>query len=429
MEHAVGIDIGTTGISGVLIDARTGAVEKSLSCPSGGFLSTEISDEKCQDPRALTQKAFAVLAELNCPKVAAIGVTGQMHGMVYYDREGDAASPLFSWQDGRANRIYKGGKTYAQVFGAPSGYGNTTHFYNLVNGLVPRDAVGFCTISDFFVMKLTGRGRPLIHHSNAASFGRFSIELGEFDCDFTGDVTDELLPAGRVHGIPVAVAIGDNQASFLGTVRHRDGMFLNVGTGSQISMLHDGTDAHGFELRPYFEGDALLVHSALCGGKAYALLEGFFRDVVQSMTHRDPGPLYDEISALLDKKTGTDLAVSNTFCGTRTDPALRASIGNLTQDNFTAADFSAGVLAGISAELYELVVKTGIRPAFLAGAGNGIRKNAYLRREIQKRFGCKLCLAAHCEEAAYGAALSALVAAGRLSSIWDAAGLIRYEHE
>ena len=72
-------------------------------------------------------------------------------------------SPLTIWQDGRGDQVYKDGKTYAaclsELTGYPvaTGYGAVTHFYNTVNGLVPSDAVTFCTIHDLAVMALTER--------------------------------------------------------------------------------------------------------------------------------------------------------------------------------------------------------------------------------------------------------------------------------
>ena len=43
--------------------------------------------------------------------IAVIGITGQMHGIVYTDCNGMAISPLYTWQDGRGNLPY-GDTTY-----------------------------------------------------------------------------------------------------------------------------------------------------------------------------------------------------------------------------------------------------------------------------------------------------------------------------
>ena len=41
------------------------------------------------------------------PHVERIGLTGQMHGIVYVDKEGNCVSPLYTWQDARGS-IYAG---------------------------------------------------------------------------------------------------------------------------------------------------------------------------------------------------------------------------------------------------------------------------------------------------------------------------------
>ena len=58
--------------------------------------------------------------------------------------------------------------------------------------------------------------------------------------------------------ISVSVAIGDNQANFLGSVRDlQEEVLVNIGTGSQMSMLQDTPCAENdLELRPFFAGNA-----------------------------------------------------------------------------------------------------------------------------------------------------------------------------
>lgn len=84
---------------------------------------------------------------------------------------------------------------------------------------------------------------------------------------------------GQYKGIPVTVALGDNQASFLGSVGFQENtVLLNMGTGGQISVLSDQLfEGNGIEARPFTKGKYLLVGASLCGGRAYAVLEKFFR--------------------------------------------------------------------------------------------------------------------------------------------------------
>ena len=140
---AIGIDIGTTSISGVLYSVSSKSLIKSLTKNSNAFIQTENSWEKIQNVEKIIGVATEILNELLTDDVAVIGVTGQMHGIVYYDKNGSAVSPLYTWQDGRGNLPYKN-STYAEFLKSSSGYGCVTDFYNRENGLVPVSAVGFC---------------------------------------------------------------------------------------------------------------------------------------------------------------------------------------------------------------------------------------------------------------------------------------------
>ena len=137
----VGIDIGTTSVCGVLIDATTGCVEKSVTKNSSAFIEGCADWEKIQSVNKIMTVATDILESLIAAssEVGVIGVTGQMHGIVYTDKDGDAVSPLYTWQDGRGNLPYKD-VTYAKYLNSFSGYGNVTDFYNTENGIKPESA-------------------------------------------------------------------------------------------------------------------------------------------------------------------------------------------------------------------------------------------------------------------------------------------------
>ena len=61
-----------------------------------------------------------------------------------------------------------------------------------------------------------------------------------------------------------------------------------MGTGGQISVLSGQYfSGDGIEARPFLNGKYLLAGASLCGGKAYALLEQFFRKIVKEATGQD----------------------------------------------------------------------------------------------------------------------------------------------
>ena len=82
---------------------------------------------------------------------------------------------------------------------------------------------------------------------------------------------------------------GDNQASFLGAAGDEENILLvNMGTGGQISVLSSQYfSGDGIEARPFLNRKYLLAGASLCGGKAYALLEQFFRKIVKEATGQE----------------------------------------------------------------------------------------------------------------------------------------------
>ena len=228
-------------------------------------------------------------------------------------------------------------------------------------------------------------------------------------------VTDTFSVLGTYRGRTVAAAIGDNQAGFLGSVGFQENtVLLNVGTGSQVSvMCSHFFEGNGIEIRPFTEDKFLLAGSPLCGGRAYAILENFFRRYAAAAGLGNVSQ-YGIMEELAGKGMGLkdNMQVTTTFNGTRENPGLRGSISNLSKDNFTPEGLTYGVLVGIARELYDMfdVIRklTGIKADKLIASGNGVRKNKVLQHIFEELFETKLYLAKYEEEAASGAAVSSL---------------------
>lgn len=434
---SIGIDIGTTTVSMNLVDAENPQVIEKRTLENGSFLKTSFSWERVQDTEVILSRILPVLEELleKYPDVVSIGLTGQMHGIVYVNGEGKAVSPLYTWQDGRGGLPDDQGKSFSQQLSeqglhAAPGYGAVTHLYNVKNHLVPQEAVSFCTIADYVGMYLTGRKTPLIHSSQAASLGLFDREAMAFqeeairelgmDPGMFPQVTQELELLGTYRGIPVSVSLGDNQASFLGSVRRAgETVLANLGTGGQISVWSPKAfDGPGIEARPFLGGSFLLVGATLCGGAAYAALEGFFREYAAAAGAPDV-PQYDVMARLLEDTSQEGWQVKTTFAGTRENPDEAGGIQGIRVSNFHPVSLIRGVLNGMAeelVELYQVICQgTGISRGYLACSGNGARRNPALRRALEERFQMPVALVDNQEEAAFGAAVSALAAVERLS--------------
>lgn len=450
----IGIDMGTSTISGVVADSISGAVLAVRNIPNKSTISTANGWEHIQDGDKACQAAKAVLDQLltRCPDVQGIGLTGQMHGVLYVNAKGEAVSPLYTWQDGRGDLPEFGGRPLTALIRektglfVPSGYGLVTHLYQLKRNLVPKDGRFICTVSDYLGMKLTGRREPLLHASNGASLGFFDAKDRRFQADaaekagidlrILPKIKDETECLGKYRGIPVYAAIGDNQASFLGAAGGRENtVLLNMGTGGQISLLSsEYLEIPGIETRPFVDRRYLLVGASLCGGKAYALLESFFRSYLAAAGADAPSqyPVMERLARAgwrqeLEKNQGRkrensqawhdwpdQIKTITTFAGTRLDPKARGSITGIGVGNFTPEDVICGVLKGMVEELMEMYwqirERTGISADRLILSGNGFRKNPVLQDMASHMFGLKASLAEGEEEAACGCALGAAAA-------------------
>ncbi|MBQ5780854.1 MAG: hypothetical protein IIW10_02755 [Spirochaetaceae bacterium] len=426
----LGLDIGTTTISAIIYDEARGVMD-SHTIKNDSFIEGR-SWERLQDPSVIWEKALSLVKDFSKNgDLSAMGLTGQMHGILYLDKNGNPTSPLYTWQDGRGNLPYDEDSTWAthlsRLTGHSicSGYGALTHYYNVANGLVPENSVAFCTIHDYLAMKFSGRKTPVTDSTNAASLGLYNplnncfdqeaIQGVGMDISFFPDLCRNPCLGKGLFDFPIFLPIGDNQAAFLGsTGGDTDVLLINMGTGGQVALYSaDYIQSDSMETRPFPDGGWLLVGASLCGGKSYALLENFFRETVKMVTGKDISA-YDSMMAALDESNpiGDIPQVSTLFLGTRQNPHLRGCISHLTDKNFTPQHLIWGIMQGMADELHSMyrgfLYSGGKSPKKMVGSGNGLRKNPHLRKIFEGTFALPMILSENNEEAACGAAIYAL---------------------
>lgn len=429
---SLGIDIGTTSICVVCYDADKDKIIKSMQgsnefMETGSFLQNP--ETIIGTARKLLLKMLQWLSEQQAQakqemQLTGIGISSQMHGILYVNHEGRAVSPLYTWKNEYGKKSFREGKTYAEYFSEKtgcicySGYGSVTHFYLKENHEIPVDAVNFVGIGDYLAMVLTGRKQGETDATMAAGFGGFSLRKRQFDFEklqaagvdisYYPKISGEPI-AGSCQGIFVCHAIGDNQASFLGAVRDREKtVSINAGTGSQVSVY--GKELYpvkGVEVRPFMETGYLYVGASLNGGKVYERLGVFLAEICERFTGQTVD-IYRKMEELAETRQQTDLITVPSLYGTRGRDDRGAGIFNLTHENFHGADLIRSFAAGMAKELYDLYqlfpeeLKKG--KTKIAASGNGIRKNRLLQEEIKKLFQQSVAFTEREEEAAAGAA-------------------------
>jgi sugar (pentulose or hexulose) kinase len=455
----LGLDIGTTTITAVVLDVDRGEVVTVQSAVNDAEVTSVEDKQKGRsewDGERMIQVAFGVMKQAVdvSGAVDGIGVTGQMHGMLLVGSDGMSVGSFVGWQDRRGMDVGVGEETYvgqmrrvSEEMGAFArgcrphpGYLGTTLFW-LAQQNTLSDGVMASFVPDYAVARLTGM-RPVTDATNAAGSGLFDgvdrvwrvdlIEALGLAVDRLPEVCESGMRAGAVTqavadvtglkvGTPVCVACGDNQASFLGSVGDLDNSVLvNVGTGGQVSVhVSDARPTDELEARPFVDGGFLLVGAGLVGGRSYAWLRDFLRDVGKTFFGgTGDEDLYEVMNRLAsDVVPGSDgLFCEPLFTGTRREPDRRGVWTGVGTSNFSPGHMGRALLEGLTDQFFQLYgemdrMGVGGRTK-LIGAGNGIRKNALLRSILEDRFGMVMQVPVHREEAAFGAALMGAVSGG-----------------
>jgi xylulokinase len=259
---ALGLDLGTSSAKAVVIDTE-GTV---LSQASAGYAVTAVMAGYAEsDPgdwwNAVTACAReAVYAAGTRP--AAIGLSGQMHGLVLTSPEGAALRPALLWADGRAAgvlRAYRhlGPRALARLANplAPGMAGPLLVWLAQNEPRAYRDARWALQPKDWLRARLTGEFHA--EPSDASATLLYDLAGDHWDLEtvsalgLDASMLAPLLPsagalAGRLSpqaaaelglpaGLPVAAGAADTAAAALGSgVVSGDDVQLTVGTGAQV---------------------------------------------------------------------------------------------------------------------------------------------------------------------------------------------------
>lgn len=462
MALYLGIDIGTTSIASVIIDKSDlstksvySTIPNSYIRNEEGFAEQDVNTILLTIDHLMSQHPANLLHQ-----VKGIGVTGQMHGILLWNKTTKVHSNLITWQDMRASTqgILTELQKKPNCSGLRDGFGFTslaTLYYNQQNNIkhnedeifdIQKNNYNCCgTIMDYLVWMLTGCPEEcFIDYTNAASWGLFDISKNEWDreavkslgIDYNilpkvrkpGSVAGELCSEYREKyhidstqsSIFVKCAIGDNQASVVATgKKYNEEIYVTFGTGTQLSIVIDKEQSTKmeepikYELRPFPFDKLLIVTAPLSGGHTWVLLKNMTKDLLKKFdTFSDfsDSQVFDKLDELaLAEINSVDLPqVLPHFSGERWDPYCRGSIYNLTPYNFTIEKIAAATLIGMALNLKDNIpIQCFENHNVIVGNGTFIRKSEALRKAIEKVFGLPLVMTNIAEEAATGAAVLA----------------------
>ena len=441
----LGIDIGTTKVAAALVDAETREV----------FATASLAHES--DVRGLPvgrseQVVARILASLDdcvlsLPQAArahvrAVGVTGQMHGVVLWNAATGETSNLVTWQDQRCleEDFIEELRSRTGDATCQSGYGlSTLSWLAKYEPAMLQKYNRAATIHDYLVTAVCGNERAYTDPSDGASWGLFDLRARSWNVDKISRsgipiaLLPEIVEAGAHVGVvtesfaarwgipsqvPVGNALGDNQASLFGSLTDAQHQIaLTIGTGAQLSVMVSDLPAElpgvssTFEFRPYVGSKYIAVAASLTGGRALAALAKAIEYFMSKM-NVSPVPSLDAIQTAMHVEglaaIATDLQANASLSGERYDLSMRGSFTNLSFDNFTFGDMTCALSRGLVSGLRDALPATLLADrSEVVGSGNAIRRSPLMQQVIRESFGCSLVLTEGSETTACGAALLA----------------------
>ncbi|HLQ48563.1 MAG TPA: xylulokinase, partial [Candidatus Dormibacteraeota bacterium] len=275
--HVLGIDVSTTATKAVLID-ETGAVRGTGAAEYDFSIPRPLWSE--QDPHLWWGGAIGAITSVlastgtNGDDIAAIGLTGQMHGAVVLDRAGKVLRPAILWNDQRTGvecdvirealggverLVAITGNDALTGFTAPKLVWIRDHepdvWARIAHVLLPKDYVRLRLTGDYALDKADGAGTILfdlaVRDWSAEVLGALEIDPAWLPQTFegpavTGSITKDAAEAtGLRAGTPVVAGGGDQAANGVGVGAVAPGVIaLSLGTSGVIFAATD---------RPLFE--------------------------------------------------------------------------------------------------------------------------------------------------------------------------------
>ncbi|XP_048413017.1 sedoheptulokinase isoform X1 [Stegostoma tigrinum] len=436
-QYVLGLDVGTSSIKVVLVEAESRAVVDSQVKETKADISS-LEGEKCreQDVARIVlaiNSCVAALPRERLRKVVRIGVSGQMHGVVFWKSEEgciwqggetgftfqpEKTSHLITWQDGRCSREFLNSLTQPDShLSLATGFGCATIFWykrNRPQFLESYNAAG--TIHDYVVAILCGLKRPLMSTQNAASWGYFNTRCGTWNLQILQDsgFPTCLLPvvmepgaiAGQTvhewYGVPegtdVGVALGDFQCSVYSCMTATTDAILNISTSAQLTFaLNPGfqppaqpNPTASVAYFPYFDGIYLVVAAALNGGNVLASFIEMLKQWMQELGQAVPeSVIYSQAVHAALTVTDTDLAVQATLFGERHVPDQLASVTNISPSNLSLGHVIRALCRGIVKNLNSMLpcqrlIESGVQR--IMGSGSALTWNEVLKQEVEKVF-------------------------------------------
>ena len=462
MKYLLGIDLGTSGTRSVLFDQNGGVVlaktaEYPLYQPRNGWAE--------QNPVDWWEAAIATISHVvresgvDPRQIAALGISGQMHGLVMLDEKGEVLRPCIIWADQRTGEECEditravGAQRLIEITANPALTGFTASKIMWVKKhepevyarcrhiLLPKDYLRYKLTGDFATEVSDASGMQLLDVPKRQWSQEVLDKLGIArellarvyeSPEVTGHVSEE---ASRLTGLSQSTLVvggaGDNAAAAVGTGTVQDGRaFTTVGTSGVIF-------AHSSKIAIDPKGRVHTFCCAVPGAwhvmgvmQSAGLSKRWIRDTLCQVEIAQAEKLgidsYDLVDALAAKSpVGSNRLIYLPYLmGERTphlDPDCRGVFFGLSAMH-QRDDLIRAVMEGVSFGLrdsLEILDNMGVKADKMLLTGGGA-KSAFWRQLLADVYARPLSLINSPEGPALGVAILAGVGAGVYKSVESA---------
>jgi xylulokinase len=452
MEYVLGLDISTTGAKALLVGGgqivATHTTAQTVSSPFP-LWSEQSPEEWWAGMRASIQ---AVLAESGAApeEIKAIGVTGQMHGLVMLDANGKVLRPAMLWNDqrtqaqcdeitaavGEAELIRITGSRALTGFTAPKilwvrenepdVYAQCAHI------LLPKDYIRFCLTGAHVIDVSDASGTTLLDVGTrkwsetvcaALDIPMAWLPVVMEGTDISGSVHPEAAAeTGLAVGTPVVAGGGDQATAAIGMGLAAPGLVsVTVGTSG---VVFAPLDSYVYEpngsIHAFCHAVPGLWHWMGVMLSAAGALQ-WYRDTLAPDV-----PFETLVNEAAHAPAGSDgLLFLPYLTGERTphpDPLARGAFVGLTPRH-TRAHMTRAVMEGVAFGLndsFTLMREGGVPMPDIARVAGGGTRSPLWRQIIADVLGVPVEAAPTTEGSAFGAAILAMVGAGWYVSVADA---------
>ena len=445
MTYFIGIDTSTTSSKALIIDEK-GKVITVASAPHTLQTPKPLWSE--QDPKewwvAVSSSIKSALEKsgIKSDEVAAIGMTGQMHGLVLMDDDGNVLRPAILWNDQRTqsqcDEIHEivGKEKFINITGnvaltgftapkilwvkenEPEIYAKGKHV------LLPKDYIRYKLTNEYAMDKAGAAGTVLFDLKardwsdeilSALDIPRAWMPKTFEGTEITGRVTEEAAAlTGLKVGTPVVAGGGDQAAGAVGMGAVEPGVVsLTVGTSGVVFATTPSAliEPNG-RLHAFCHANPGMWHFMGVMLSAAGSLQWYHDTLTPSMS-------FDEITKEAETvPAGSEgLQFLPYLSGERTpypDPMARGAFIGLTLRH-TRGHMTRAVLEGVAFGLkdsFTLIQNAGLGEITQVRASGGGTKSALWRKIFASVLNAELVTVNTTEGGAYGAALLAGVGAG-----------------